>query len=251
MWINFLILFQLVFFEDYKSNYEEYIKNKERCEILKEKLEKTGKEVGSLRDKNELEKAKKLLKESHYISIEYTNCQRELKIKEKKLEKLLPKAREELEEKIEEIISKKVSLSEDYDLLISLIEKLKFLKSEYTCNVLSLKEFKIEEPQEITGEKLKLMEAILFDLKKEEGKTKDILEKLQKEKNLRENLFQFMKKMEMEGSAILDTRLSEENVIFELEKIDKEIENCKKTLDIYKSIIEYWEGEKNKIYQKR
>jgi hypothetical protein len=57
--------------------------------------------------------------------------------------------------------------------------------------------------------------------------------------------------MEMEGSAILDTRLSEENVIFELEKIDKEIENCKKTLDIYKSIIEYWEGEKNKIYQKR
>ena len=165
MWINFLILFQLVFFEDYKSNYEEYIKNKERCEILKEKLEKTGKEVGSLRDKNELEKAKKLLKESHYISIEYTNCQRELKIKEKKLEKLLPKAREELEEKIEEIISKKVSLSEDYDLLISLIEKLKFLKSEYTCNVLSLKEFKIEEPQEITGEKLKLMEAILFDLK--------------------------------------------------------------------------------------
>ncbi len=252
MWIKFLILFQLIFFEDYKIQYEEYIKNKEKCYILKERLEKIGKEVDFYESKKEIEKAKKLLKESHSLSIEFTNCQKDLKIKEKKLEKLKKKAREELEKEIEKIISSKVSSKENYSSLIDLIEKLKYLKEESYCSVFSIKEIEIseEEPEEIIKEKLKILESILFDIKKEMENTKTIVEKLSKEKDLSENLFQFMKKMEMEGGALLDTRISSESISFEIERIDKEIENCNKTLNIYKSIVEYLEIKREDIFKR-
>ena len=248
MWIKFLILFQLIFFEGWKLQYEEYLKEKEKCDILKEKLEKIGKEVDFYKSMNEIEKAKKILKESHSISIEFTSCQKDLKIKEKKIKKLKEKAKEELEKKIEEIISSKVSSKEKYVVLIDLIKKLKSLKEESYCSIFSIKEIEIEE--EIIGEKIKILDSLLFDLKKEMENTRSILEKLGKEKNLKNNLFQFMKKIEMEGGILLDTRISSESIIADLEKIEKEIENCNKTLNIYKSIIEYLEKRREDIYMR-
>lgn len=244
MWINFILIFQLFYFEEYKIHYEQFIKIKENCNQMEKKLEIYGKEIDYYTEKKEMEKVKKILKESHNLSLEYNECRKKQKIMEKKLEKLKTRAREELENEIEKNLSLKISIKEKYQNILALVEKLKFLGEEDICPLLSFKGIEIDknEPDEIILEKLKILNSILYDIKNEKEKTEKIIKELEKERVLRENLWNFIKKMESEGGGLLDTRLSEGDISKEIEKIEENLEKCQNALKIYDSFIVYWSG---------
>lgn len=244
MLVNFLILFQLIFFEDYKNLNEEYLKNKERCNFLQKKLEEIGKEVDYFTKKKDFLKVKKLLKENHTISVEYTNCKKLQKLQEKKLENFLPMAREEIENEIEKTLSLKISSKEKVEILFGLIEKLKLLGTENLCPIFSFKGIEIDEKDmgEALIEKLNILKSILDDVKEFKERANNKILQLKKEKVLRENLWNFLKKIETEGGVLLDTRISSSDISSEFKRIEEEIESCENAVNVYKSIIHYWEG---------
>lgn len=249
MLINLILLFQLIIFEDYKNLYEEFLKNKERCDLLEKNLEEIGKELDYYNEKKDFLKAKKLLKESHKILSEFTNCKKIQKLQEKKLENLLVEAKEEIEEEIEKILSLKSFSKKQAESLFYLIDKLSFLKADTSCPIISLKKIEIskEEPKEVIIEKLNVLKSILIDIKSEKEKTNQKLEELKKEKKLRENLYNFLKKMEIEGGILLDTRISSEDAIIEIKKINEKIESCQNASDLYKKVVNYWENSISEI----
>lgn len=243
MLINFLILFQLIIFEDYKNLYEELLKNKERCDLIEKKLENIGKDIDLYTKNKEILKAKKLLRESHNLSAEYTNCRKEQKIKEKKLKKLLPEAKIEIENEIEKVLALKTNSREKVENLSILIDKLKLLEEANVCPILSFKKIEIkgDEPPEVLRKKEDLINSILSDIKREEENSGKKLEELKKEKALRENIQQFLRSMEIEGGgALLDVRISSENMNSDLNKLNEEIENCEKAIEVYRLFQEYW-----------
>lgn len=244
MWINFIIIFQFLFFDEYKIQYEKYLKIKENCDQIEKKLENYGKEIEFYTERKEKEKAKKILKESHQLSLEYNECRKNQKNLEKKLQKLKIKAREEVENEIEEILFLRVSSRENFKKLSENLEKLKFLGEEEVCPVPSFKGIEIDknEPPEVISEKLKILNSLLFDIKKEKEKIEKTVRDLEKEKTLRENLWNFIKKMESEGGGLLDTRISEGDLAKDIDRIEKELESCQNALKIYQSLLDYWKG---------
>lgn len=244
MWINLIIIFQLLFFDEYKTEYEKYLKIKENCDQIEKKLENYGREIEFYTERKEKERAKKILKESHQLSLEYNQCRKNQKNLEKKLKKLKTKAREEVEKAIEEILSSGLSSRENFKKLSGNLEKLKFLEEEGVCPVPSFKGMEIDknEPQEVISENLKILNSLLYDIKKEKEKIEKTVKDLEREKALRENLWDFLKKMEAEGGGLLDTRISEGDLAKDIDKIEKELESCQNALKIYQSLLGYWEG---------